>query len=96
MVDEEFGNTGLTVRRLSEIDIKPMPVPAADDPLLIAARKAFPNSLQHDLIVHRFRDLYEGIPEADAVRVILAGYSSPAHAMGDRKLKRRPLKEVAP
>ena len=94
MLDDEFADTGLTVRRVSEANIKPIEIPPDHDPLMIAARTAFPKThkQKHAMIVHSYRDAYDGIPEADAVRAILQGYSSPAHAMGDGQLKRRPLK----
>lgn len=85
--------TGLTITRGSDIAPKPIQIPPRDHPLMVAARMAFPRADEKywAMIVHRYRDMYQGIPEQDAVRVILAGYSSPQHAMDARKLKRRPL-----
>ena len=82
----------------SEIQAKQIEIPADDDPLMVAAKKTWPTADQKYLamIVHRYREMYVGIPEADAIRCILAGFSSPAHAMRSRKLKRRPLKDRAP
>jgi hypothetical protein len=86
-------DTGLTITRGSDISPKQIQIPPRDHPLMVAARTAFPraNEKYWAMIVHRYRDMYQGIPEKDAVRVIRAGYSSPQHAMDARKLKRRPL-----
>jgi hypothetical protein len=92
--DDLWGDEQLDAISASEIQVKQIRIPPDSDPLMRAAQVAFPDAAPqyHAMIVHRYRDVYDGIPEADAVHVILQGYSSPAHAMQRHKLKRRPLK----
>jgi hypothetical protein len=82
----------------NEITPKQIAIPSDDDRLMVAARQQWPHADRKyaAMIVHRYREMYVGIPEADAIRAILEGFGSPSAAMSARKLKRRPLKDRAP
>lgn len=64
--------------------------PEASSPLVSAIRKAFPNSDASylRLIERRYTEAYR-VPEAEAIRAVTKGYSSPAAAMNSRIIKRR-------
>ena len=70
----------------------PTPLDPADEgPLACAIRATFPNShpTQWGLIARRFRELYEGMTEDEAVAAVLNGHSSPEDAIRSRAVRKR-------
>ena len=65
--------------------------PADQTRLAKAIRAAFPKShpTQWALVARRFRELYEGLTEDEAVRAVVNGYSSPSAAMRARVIRKR-------
>lgn len=71
-------------------NLKPLD-PADQGPLACAIRATFPKShpTQWGLIARRFRELYKGLTEEEAVRAVELGYSSPDAAMRARVIPKR-------
>jgi hypothetical protein len=60
-------------------------------PIANAVRKQWPGSdaYYHAMVVRRFTELFEGLPEKDALHAIRANLSSPITAMDRRIIRRR-------
>ena len=76
--------------------------PLADDddsPVAAAIRKKFPASRTHKtqqaLISRRYRRLYDGMTEEEAVAAVMAGHSSPAAAITPRVSSMRYVQKLA-
>lgn len=78
----------------SEIAAKASVPLEADDqsPLAVAIRLAWPDShpVQYAMIARRYRELYEGLTESEAVKAVRAGYSSSSAAIGDGLIEEKP------
>lgn len=91
---------GLSVARGS--DIQPcaeLPLdPADQSPLANTIRVSYPKSSPRywASIARRFRELYEGMTEEEAVAAILKGYSSPVDAIRSRSIRKRKYRGFGP
>lgn len=87
---EKFEAKRLELRKKYFGAAGPTPKLAVQSPLARAIRNTFPNSdaSYWRLIERRFREAY-AVPEAEAIRAVTKGYSSPGVAMNARVIKRR-------
>lgn len=91
---------GLSVAYGDEIECRAeLPLdPTDQSPLANAIRTAYPTSSPRywASIARRFRELFEGVTEEEAVTAVLKGYSSPVDAIRSRVIRKQKYRGFGP